>query len=177
MAFYRPLSTKEQVEQAVQSCKNAFLDWSNRTVKDRCQILIRYHQLVIKNKERLADLIVLEHGKTKEEALAEIAKGNETVEYAISLPQVIIGNYLEVSRGVACHDIKKPLGVVCSIVPFNFPFMVLFFCDRHFIDLSGSSLDSSNRHRRRKYTDCKAFRKSTFNNDFCDGIIERSWIA
>jgi acyl-CoA reductase-like NAD-dependent aldehyde dehydrogenase len=64
---------------------------------------------VIKNKERLADLIVLEHGKTKEEALAEIAKGNETVEYAISLPQVIIGN---------CHDIKKPLGVVCSIVPF-----------------------------------------------------------
>lgn len=79
---------------------------------------------MIKNKEKLADLIVLEHGKTKEEALAEIAKGNETVEYAISLPQVAIGNYLEVSRGVTCTDSKKPLGVVCSIVPFNFPFMV-----------------------------------------------------
>ena len=126
MAFFSPLSSKEQVDQAVQSCKNAFFEWSSRTVKDRCQFLIRYHQLVIKNKETLANLIVLEHGKTKEEALAEIAKGNETVEYAISLPQVMIGNHLEVSRGVTCHDIKKPIGVVCSIVPFNFPFMVLF---------------------------------------------------
>ena len=71
--------------------------------------------------DELSDLIVLEHGKTKPEAIAEILKGNETVEYALSLPQLIQGKTLQVSRGVSCQDVKKPLGVVVSIVPFNFP--------------------------------------------------------
>ena len=93
-------------------------------MKDRAQILIRFHQLVVKHQDELADLIVLEHGKTKAEALADVAKGNETVEFAISLPQLIQGKTLEVSRGVTCRDWKCPLGVVASIVPFNFPFMV-----------------------------------------------------
>ena len=128
-----PLSTQAQIEAAVQSAHKAFESWSSRTVKDRVQFLIRYHQLVIKNKDKLAALITLEHGKvscnftniqTLEEALAEIAKGNETVEYALSLPQLILGNTLEVSRGVYCQDLRKPHGVVASIVPFNFPFMV-----------------------------------------------------
>ncbi|KAJ3302129.1 hypothetical protein HDV03_005420 [Kappamyces sp. JEL0829] len=112
-----PLSTSSQVNQAVMSAKKAFEEW-------RVQYLIRYHQLVVKNKEKLADLIVLEHGKTREEAYGDIAKGNETVEYALSLPQLILGNVLEVSRGVTCQDIRRPHGVVASIVPFNFPFMV-----------------------------------------------------
>ena len=107
-----PLSNLDQVDLAVKAANDAFPSWSSRTVKDRIQYLIRYHQLVIKNKEKLAELIVLEHGKTKEEAIAEIAKGNETVEYAISLPQLALGSTLEVSRGVYCQDIKKPLGVV-----------------------------------------------------------------
>ncbi|KAJ3311272.1 hypothetical protein HDV04_004181 [Boothiomyces sp. JEL0838] len=118
------LSTQDQVNDAVEKAHTAFLAWSNRTVKDRVQYLIRFHQLVIKHKDELADLIVLEHGKTKEEALAEIAKGNETVEFALSLPQLILGHYLEVSRGVYCQDVRRPHGVVVSIVPFNFPFMV-----------------------------------------------------
>ena len=117
-------ASPEQVELAIKSSHEAFLNWSGLTVKTRIQFLIRYHQLVIKNKEKLADLIVLEHGKTKEEALAEVAKGNETVEFALSLPQLILGNILEVSRGVTCQDLRKPHGVVVSVVPFNFPFMV-----------------------------------------------------
>jgi acyl-CoA reductase-like NAD-dependent aldehyde dehydrogenase len=117
-------ASSQQVDQAVKSSHEAFLKWSKRTVKDRVQFLIRYHQLVIKNKDKLADLIVLEHGKTKEEALAEVAKGNETVEFALSLPQLILGSTLEVSRGVTCQNSRKPHGVVVSIVPFNFPFMV-----------------------------------------------------
>jgi methylmalonic acid semialdehyde dehydrogenase len=72
----------------------------------------------------LADLIVLEHGKNRVEAYGSIDKGNETVEWACSLPQVCQGKILEVSGGITCHDVREPLGVVASIVPFNFPFMV-----------------------------------------------------
>ncbi|KAI8899032.1 Aldehyde/histidinol dehydrogenase [Globomyces pollinis-pini] len=118
------LSSPDQVDAAVQAAHNAFLSWSSLTVKSRIQYLIRFHQLVIKHKDELADLIVLEHGKTKEEALAEVAKGNETVEFALSLPQIYLGTHLEVSRGVHCQDVRRPHGVVVSIVPFNFPFMV-----------------------------------------------------
>ena len=60
-------------------------------------------------------------GKNKAEALASVAKGNETVEWACSLPQLSTGQILQVSRGITCHDVKEPVGVVASIVPFNFP--------------------------------------------------------
>ena len=121
------LSSSQDVDLAVQSAHRAFLAWSSRTVKDRVQFLIRFHQLVVKHANEIADLIVLEHGKTKQEALAEISKGNETVEYALSMPQLMQGKNLEVSRGVVCNDTRRPLGVVVSIVPFNFPFMVPFW--------------------------------------------------
>ncbi|KAJ3286578.1 hypothetical protein HDU79_006350 [Rhizoclosmatium sp. JEL0117] len=93
-------------------------------MKDRAQIMIRFHQLIVKHRDELADLIVREHGKTKTEALGEIDKGNETIEYAISLPQLTQGKIAEVARGITCQDSRRPLGVVASIVPFNFPFMV-----------------------------------------------------
>ncbi|TPX30867.1 hypothetical protein SmJEL517_g05672 [Synchytrium microbalum] len=119
-----PVSSVDDVNQAVSAAKKAFVSWSARTVKDRVQILMRYHQLVIKHADELADLIVLEHGKNKLEALQELSKANETVEYSISLPQLMQGKILEVSRGVFCEDRRSPLGVVVSIVPFNFPAMV-----------------------------------------------------
>ncbi|KAI9207673.1 Aldehyde/histidinol dehydrogenase [Polychytrium aggregatum] len=124
---YAPLSKREDVDLAVASCKKAFEAWRSRTVKDRIQIMIRLHQLIVKNADHIADLIVLEHGKNRTEALAEIAKGNETLEFALSLPQLMQGHILDVSRGVACRDSLNPLGIVCSIVPFNFPFMVPFW--------------------------------------------------
>ena len=65
-----------------------------------------------------------ENGKNRTEALASIAKGNETVEWACSLPQLISGRVQEVSRGITCHDVREPIGVVASICPFNFPVMV-----------------------------------------------------
>lgn len=67
---------------------------------------------------------MLENGKNKMEALASVLKGNETVEYACSLPQLAQGKTLQVSRGITCHETRDPLGVVASIVPFNFPIMV-----------------------------------------------------
>ncbi|CAG8785009.1 3961_t:CDS:10, partial [Dentiscutata erythropus] len=122
-----PVSTAEDVDKAVEAAKKAFKKWSSRTVKDRAQALIRFHNLLSTHIEELADLIILEHGKNKAEAMASISKGAETVEYAISLPQLLQGKILEVSRGVSCQDARVPLGVVASIVPFNFPIMVPFW--------------------------------------------------
>ncbi|KAF9435755.1 hypothetical protein BGZ76_005591 [Entomortierella beljakovae] len=118
------LSTDADVAQAVAVAKEAFPAWSSRTIKDRSGILIRFHNLMTKHADQLADMIVLEHGKNKAEALECVSRGQELVEYALSLPHVTQGKILEVSRGVTCYDTRLPLGVVTSIVPFNFPIMV-----------------------------------------------------
>eukprot|EP00002_Diphylleia_rotans_P036372 TRINITY_DN7_c0_g2_i1.p1 TRINITY_DN7_c0_g2~~TRINITY_DN7_c0_g2_i1.p1 ORF type:complete len:492 (+),score=110.42 TRINITY_DN7_c0_g2_i1:49-1524(+) len=118
------LSDESAANDAVDSAHRAFASWSQRTVKDRCQILFKCYYLLQQHADSLADMIVREHGKTKQEALAEIAKGLETLEYATSMPQIISGKIQEVSRGVQCQDSRLPLGVVVHIVPFNFPFMV-----------------------------------------------------
>merc|ERR1711998_695721 len=94
------------------------------TVKQRAQILFKMHAIIRENTDMLADLIVLEHGKTKREGIGSVAKGNETLEYATSMPQLIGGKVLQVSRGVECKEYRRPLGVVASVVPFNFPAMV-----------------------------------------------------
>ncbi|KAF9189455.1 hypothetical protein BGZ51_009566 [Haplosporangium sp. Z 767] len=119
-----PLSTAADVAQAVAAAQAAFPAWSARTIKDRAGILIKFHSLLTKHANQLADMVVLEHGKNKAEAMASVLKGQETVEYALSLPQVVQGKSLEVSRGVTCCDTRVPLGVVASVVPFNFPVMV-----------------------------------------------------
>ena len=118
------ISSAEDVQKAVESAKVAFKEWSAMTIKARAAIMLKFHALVRDNAQELAQLIVLENGKNITEALADVAKGNETVEYACSLPQVAQGSTLKVSSQVSCQDRRDPLGVVASIVPFNFPFMV-----------------------------------------------------
>eukprot|EP00546_Thalassionema_frauenfeldii_P009531 CAMPEP_0178908708 /NCGR_PEP_ID=MMETSP0786-20121207/8074_1 /TAXON_ID=186022 /ORGANISM="Thalassionema frauenfeldii, Strain CCMP 1798" /LENGTH=480 /DNA_ID=CAMNT_0020580643 /DNA_START=85 /DNA_END=1527 /DNA_ORIENTATION=- len=94
------------------------------TSPSRASIMLKFHSLVNENAQELAELIVKENGKNLKEALADVAKGNETVEYACSLPQLIQGKTLRVSSEVMCQDRRDPLGVIASIVPFNFPLMV-----------------------------------------------------
>lgn len=118
------LSNATDVDVAVQHALTAFQEWSSLTVKARSAIMFRFHALVAEHADELADIIVRENGKNKAEALAEVAKGNETVEWACSLPQIMQGRNLMVSRGVTCIDTRDPLGVVACIAPFNFPFMV-----------------------------------------------------
>lgn len=118
------ISTKPDVESAVASSKTAFQSWSKLTVKSRASIMLKFHSLVQTHARELAELIVQENGKNITEALADVAKGNETVEYACSLPQLSQGRTLQVSSAVSCRDRRDPLGVIASIVPFNFPFMV-----------------------------------------------------
>jgi methylmalonic acid semialdehyde dehydrogenase len=118
------LSNASDVSSAVEAAKEAFYSWSSLTMKSRAAIMLKFHSLVETHQQELAELISLENGKNITEALADVAKGNETVEYACSLPQVAQGKNLKVSSQVFCRDERTPLGVVASIVPFNFPLMV-----------------------------------------------------
>lgn len=119
-----PLSTSTHVEEAVAAAKRAFPGWSGLTIKQRAGIMMKFHHLMDVHAQELAELIVRENGKNISEALADVAKGNETVEWAASLPQVAPGRILEVSKGISCQELRQPLGVVAAIVPFNFPAMV-----------------------------------------------------
>ncbi|KAJ1561558.1 hypothetical protein HK096_004238 [Nowakowskiella sp. JEL0078] len=122
-----PVSTAEDVHLAVEAAKTAGVAWAARTYKDRATVLLKAYNLLQAHSEELADLIVLEHGKNKLEAGQEISKGLETLEYALGMPILAAGRVEEVSRGVECKDVRRPVGVVASIVPFNFPFMVPFW--------------------------------------------------
>jgi malonate-semialdehyde dehydrogenase (acetylating) / methylmalonate-semialdehyde dehydrogenase len=119
-----PLSGPAELDAAVRAAAAAFSGWSGRTIKDRVQIFFRYRALLERDFAELAALVGEEHGKTRTEAEAEIAKAIELTEFACSLPQLVTGEVLEVSRGVECRTERHPLGVVASIVPFNFPSMV-----------------------------------------------------
>jgi malonate-semialdehyde dehydrogenase (acetylating)/methylmalonate-semialdehyde dehydrogenase len=118
------MSSSEDLNTAVTNAKNAFKTWSKTPIKERVQVLFRYRYLLEKNLQELANLVMEENGKTLSEGIAEIEKSIELTEFACSLPQLVQGEMLEVSRGVECRTEHVPLGVVASIVPFNFPSMV-----------------------------------------------------
>lgn len=119
-----PLSTREDLDLAVAAAMEAFPAWSGIPLKERVQVIFRYRELLRENMMPLSQLIQLENGKTLAEAQAEIEKAMELCEFAISMPQVIANEVQEVSAGVECRTERKPLGVVASITPFNFPSMV-----------------------------------------------------
>ncbi|MEO5571756.1 MAG: aldehyde dehydrogenase family protein, partial [Bacteroidia bacterium] len=119
-----PLSSAKDLDEAVKSAEAAFSVWSSTPIKERVQIFYRYKTLLEKNLNELATLVHEENGKTFDEAKAEVEKSIELTEFACSLPQLISGELLEVSKGVECRVEHKPLGVVASIAPFNFPNMV-----------------------------------------------------
>lgn len=118
------MSTSDDLDQAVSSAANAFSKWSKRTIKERSQVFYNYRSLLQANLEELASQVHQENGKTLNESRAEIHKAIEVTEFACSLPQITVGEVLEVSPGVECRVAHEPLGVVASITPFNFPSMV-----------------------------------------------------
>ena len=119
-----PCSSATDLEAAVKAARAAFPAWSRTPIKERVQVFFRYKYLLEKNLSELAALVSEENGKTLGEAVAEIEKCIELTEFATSLPQLVMGEVLEVSKGVECRTEHVPLGVVASIVPFNFPAMV-----------------------------------------------------
>jgi malonate-semialdehyde dehydrogenase (acetylating)/methylmalonate-semialdehyde dehydrogenase len=119
-----PMSDSTALNQAVAAATKAFVTWSRTPIKERVQVFFRYKALLEKNLVELSNLVMEENGKTYDEAKAEMEKCIELTEFATSLPQLVTGEVLEVSRGVECRTEHVPLGVVASIVPFNFPSMV-----------------------------------------------------
>ncbi len=114
----------QQVDEAVERARLAFVDWGRTPVKERVQPLFRFKQLAEQQIGDLSELVSAENGKTIAESEAGIRKGLEVVEFATSFPSLLQGGLLEVSPGVDCYARRYPLGVVCGITPFNFPAMV-----------------------------------------------------
>ena len=119
-----PMSQEIDVDNAVKSAQTAFEGWSKTPIKERVQVFFRYRYLLEKYSDELTELVTEENGKTADEARAEIDKSIELTEFAVSMPQLVSGEVLEVSKGVECRTEHFPVGVVASIAPFNFPFMV-----------------------------------------------------
>ncbi len=119
-----PMSTADELNAAVKSAKKASESWGKAPIKERVQVFFRYRNLLEKNLDELTSLVSEENGKTSDEAKAEVDKSIELTEFACSMPQLVSNEVLEVSRGVECRTEHFPVGVVASIVPFNFPLMV-----------------------------------------------------
>ena len=120
-----PLSSRAEVDRAVQAALAAFPGWRNTPVVDRVQPLFRLKVLLEDNIEELARTITMEAGKTYQESIGEMRRGIENVEVACGMPSLIQGyNNEDIARGIDEQMIRQPLGVVAAITPFNFPGMI-----------------------------------------------------
>lgn len=120
-----PISTKEDFEEAAQSAQKAFDEWKNVSVAKRARIMFKYQNLLQEHTEELAELITMENGKSKKEALGEVGRGIENVEFAAGAPSLIMGDSLStIATDIEASNYRYPVGVVGGISPFNFPMMV-----------------------------------------------------
>ncbi|MCZ2738597.1 CoA-acylating methylmalonate-semialdehyde dehydrogenase [Bacillus safensis] len=120
-----PLSTKEDVERAVQAANEAFQTWSKTAVPRRARVLFKYQQLLVENWDELAELVTLENGKSLTEARGEVQRGIECVEFAAGAPTLMMGKQLpDIATGIESGMYRYPIGVIGGITPFNFPMMV-----------------------------------------------------
>ena len=119
-----PLSTRAELDAAAAAAK-AFEEWKNVAVPRRARVLFRYQQLLIQHREELARLITIENGKNLTEALGEVQRGIENVEFAAGAPTLMMGDSLSsIATDVEAVNYRYPIGVIGGIAPFNFPMMV-----------------------------------------------------
>lgn len=118
-------ATTEVVDEAVACAKAAFQTWRESTLAKRTQILFAFREILNSKKEDIARAITSEHGKVFSDALGEVTRGLEVVEFACGIPHLLKGGYSEsASTGIDVYSIRQPLGVCAMISPFNFPAMV-----------------------------------------------------
>ena len=115
----------EEIDAAVAAAKEAFPAWRAVSLSRRTETFFRIRHLVSEHREDLARLLTAEHGKVLSDALGEVQRGLEVVEYCCGIPELLKGGFSEqASSGIDVYSIRQPLGVVAGITPFNFPAMV-----------------------------------------------------
>ncbi|MBE5097826.1 CoA-acylating methylmalonate-semialdehyde dehydrogenase [Priestia aryabhattai] len=120
-----PISTKEEIDYAVEVAAKTFEKWKDVPVQKRARILFNFQQLLQSNKEELARIITTENGKNIPEALGEVGRGIENVEFAAGAPTLMMGDSIPtIATDVEITNYRYPIGVVGGITPFNFPMMV-----------------------------------------------------
>lgn len=120
-----PLASESDVEQAVAAAKASFASWKSVSLSRRTDVLFRYRELLNARKDELASIISREHGKVHADALGEVTRGLEVVEFACGIPHLLKGSSTQnASTSVDVHSARHPLGPVAVITPFNFPAMV-----------------------------------------------------
>ena len=118
-------ATPAVLDEAVACAAKAGAEWGKTSLTKRVQVLFAFREILNARKEEVAALITAEHGKVLSDALGEVTRGLEVVEFACGLPHLLKGGYSEgVSNGIDVYSIRQPLGVVGIISPFNFPAMV-----------------------------------------------------
>src|SRR5437899_889217 len=118
-------ATAEEVDQAVQAAKAAFVSWRQVSLAKRAELCFAIRELVHERREEVATLLTQEHGKVLSDAIGEVTRGLEVIEFCCGLPTLLKSEYSEqASTGVDVYSIRQPLGVVAGITPFNFPAMV-----------------------------------------------------
>ena len=118
-------ASTSDMDEAVAVAKRAGAEWAATSLSKRVTIMFAFREILNARKEELAAIITAEHGKVLSDALGEVMRGQEVVEFACGIPHLLKGGYSEsVSTGVDVYSIRQPLGVVGIISPFNFPAMV-----------------------------------------------------
>src|SRR6187431_899236 len=115
----------DEVDAVVAAARAAFPAWRATSLSRRAEVMFRFRELVAANRKEIASLLTAEHGKVLSDALGEVARGIENIEFACGIPHLLKGGYSEqAATGVDVYSIRQPLGVVAGITPFNFPAMV-----------------------------------------------------
>ncbi len=119
------LASVEEVDAAVQSARRALPAWRTTSLAKRAELFFRIRELFNAHREDLAKLLTAEHGKVLSDAMGEVARGLEVIEFACGIPTLLKGEFSEqASTGIDVYSIRQPVGVVAGITPFNFPAMV-----------------------------------------------------
>jgi malonate-semialdehyde dehydrogenase (acetylating)/methylmalonate-semialdehyde dehydrogenase len=125
IAAHVALASVAEVAQAVEYAQKAFPGWAGTTPLRRARVMFKFRELLSAHAGELATLIAAEHGKVEDDALGEITRGLEVVEFVTGIPQLLKGEVTEnVGTSIDSHSVRQPLGVVAGITPFNFPAMV-----------------------------------------------------
>ncbi|MFD2647891.1 CoA-acylating methylmalonate-semialdehyde dehydrogenase [Devosia albogilva] len=120
-----PLSTVDELNAAVASAKKAQVDWGNLAPMKRARIMFRFKALLDQHADEMARIISREHGKVHDDALGEVARGIDCVDFACGIPHLLKGEFSRnVGPSIDTYSDRQPLGVVAGITPFNFPAMV-----------------------------------------------------